>query len=126
MSTESMEPTRNPRVIRGGRRTSATPIVERARPTEAAPIHTHRLKTHPPHFGDIVAGRKRFELRINDRDYRVGDILELAEWVPGTNGKPGATTGQTVRVRVTHLLNGGQFGIDRDHVCMSIARVAAE
>lgn len=42
-------------------------------------INTHNLKIKPQYFHDIVAGKKTFEVRYNDHNYRVGDILVLEE-----------------------------------------------
>ncbi len=44
----------------------------------------HSLKTWPQYFSEVVAGRKRFEIRKNDRDFNVGDCLVLQEWDPQT------------------------------------------
>jgi hypothetical protein len=41
---------------------------------------THHLKTHPAPFADVEAGRKTFEIRKDDRGYKVGDTLVLEEW----------------------------------------------
>ena len=30
----------------------------------------------------VASGRKKFELRKNDRNYKVGDIFILREWMP--------------------------------------------
>ena len=43
-------------------------------------ITTHELKIHPTFFKDVVSGHKTFELRKNDRDYKLGDALLLREW----------------------------------------------
>jgi hypothetical protein len=37
----------------------------------------HEFKTVPPFYGEIAEGRKRFEIRRNDRDFRAGDFLYL-------------------------------------------------
>lgn len=47
----------------------------------------HGLKTLPQYFADVVAGKKKFELRVDDRDYQVGDIFCLREWDGGYTGK---------------------------------------
>ncbi|EAA0362612.1 DUF3850 domain-containing protein [Listeria monocytogenes] len=41
---------------------------------------THELKILSEYFWDIAEGRKTFEIRKNDRDFQVGDILILREW----------------------------------------------
>lgn len=62
----------------------------------------HDLKCWGSFFREIVAGRKPFEVRINDRDYAVGDLLRLWEWSPNEN----APTGVYVEVTVTSMLQG--------------------
>jgi len=42
----------------------------------------HVLKCWPEYFAKIWDGEKPFEIRKNDRDYRVGDILDIREWLP--------------------------------------------
>lgn len=61
----------------------------------------HDLKVAGGFFDDIHTGRKRFEVRRNDRDFRVGDVLYLREWcdVLGYSGRACAAC-------VTYLLEG--------------------
>lgn len=40
----------------------------------------HRLKTWQPYFQDLRSGKKTFELRKNDRNFRVDDVLVCEEW----------------------------------------------
>lgn len=40
----------------------------------------HELKLDIKYFDDVRSGKKNFEIRKNDRDYQVGDILELKAW----------------------------------------------
>lgn len=41
---------------------------------------THDLKLHKRWFYDVANGIKTFEIRKDDRDYKVGDSLILREW----------------------------------------------
>lgn len=51
----------------------------------------HELKCWPGFFLDLQRGDKTFEVRKNDRDYRVHDSLRLREWYPSTSQYSGAT-----------------------------------
>lgn len=45
-------------------------------------MKVHELKTWPTYFRAVADGDKRFEIRKNDRDFRVGDFVELLEYDP--------------------------------------------
>lgn len=47
-------------------------------------MSTHELKIWPAFFASVQAGDKPFEIRKHDRDYQVGDQLQLREFVPCT------------------------------------------
>lgn len=76
----------------------------------------HYLKTWPEYFKETESGRKKFEVRRNDRGFKVNDILVLQEYMPGE----GRFTGKEIEVEVTYILNGQAFGIDPGHCVMSI------
>lgn len=63
---------------------------------------THELKIWPEYFIAVKDGRKRFELRNADRDFKVGDEIFLREWNCHTN----EYTGRTVLVEITYILEG--------------------
>jgi hypothetical protein len=67
----------------------------------------HELKTWPTYYAAVAEGRKRFEARQNDRDFRMGDRLHLREWDP----KAKAYTGRAAWYRVTYMMEGG-VGLD--------------
>lgn len=59
----------------------------------------HQLKTWPKFFAAISDGTKTFEVRRNDRDFKVGDALILQEFDPDTKNY----SGREVIRRVTYL-----------------------
>ena len=44
----------------------------------------HELKILPKYFEQVWLENKNFELRKNDRDYKVGDYIRLLEFNNGT------------------------------------------
>lgn len=69
-------------------------------------MNRHELKTWPKYFAAVRSGQKRFEIRRNDRDFKVGDILVLSEFDPATD----TYTGQTEERQVTFLLSEEDYG----------------
>ena len=59
---------------------------------------THEIKLGEQSFDDALSGRKDFELRKNDHDYRVGDTLELVEYMDGQE------TGRRCRKEIIYIL----------------------
>lgn len=45
-------------------------------------MNIHSVKIFPEFFLDLKMGRKTSEIRFDDRDYRIGDLLEVCEWLP--------------------------------------------
>ncbi len=64
----------------------------------------HRLKTWPEYFKSVVSGRKTFEIRKNDRDFKVGDHLELQEYYP-----VGGFSGRVIIKTVSYVLDDPTF-----------------
>jgi hypothetical protein len=63
-------------------------------------VKIHELKTWPVYFDQLKRGLKRFEYRRNDRDFQVGDVLQLEEWDPET----GEYTGRWMALRVWSMM----------------------
>jgi hypothetical protein len=64
------------------------------------PVH-HELKTWPVYFGPIVRGEKRFEVRLDDRDFQTGDTVRLREY-----DTQGGYTGCALTLRIGYVLRG--------------------
>ena len=84
---------------------------------------THVLKCWPDFFRETCDGEKSFEVRKYDRDYNVGDILELLEYNPTLKHLPEARryTGRKCRVEVTFIMIAGEsdpFDILKPGTCV--------
>ena len=65
----------------------------------------HQLKTETKYFKAVKDGRKLFEVRRNDRDYRVGDYLALNEL--SADGKK--YTGDSILLRIKYILDDARL-----------------
>ncbi|MCF3107296.1 DUF3850 domain-containing protein [Niabella sp. CC-SYL272] len=84
----------------------------------------HELKTHPKYFSALLAGSKTFEVRKNDRDYKIGDELLLKEYDPDDDEiVPEPYTGRILHRRIDYILHGGQYGIEPGYCVMSISKI---
>lgn len=85
----------------------------------------HELKSWPEFYGAAVSGEKRFEVRLNDRGFRVADELLLREYDPERE----EYTGRSAQFLVTYILDSVNDviprGISPDYVVMSIAPLDA-
>jgi len=62
-------------------------------------MKTHVVKSWPQFFTQLLAGHRTHELRRNDREYQVGDRIELHEYNPNSS----TYTGRACTVEVTSM-----------------------
>jgi len=77
-------------------------------------MKNHALKIIQPYFTDVQIGLKKWELRKNDRDYKIGDTLTLFE-----HNEKGAT-GSFMTAEVIYIFEGGIYGLEEGYVIMGI------
>ena len=65
-------------------------------------MKTHELKTLPEYFELVRTEVKNFEVRKNDRDFKVGDLLILKEW-------DGEYTGRDQRRKISYILDNNDY-----------------
>lgn len=74
----------------------------------------HNLKILPMYFEEVRLGNKTFELRKNDRHYNIGDTLILKEF-DGNN-----YTKRELTREITYILQGGNYGLDKDYCILGM------
>lgn len=86
----------------------------------------HVLKTLPEHFNDVLNKGKLNEVRLNDRDYKVNDILRLREYDPkrSTTNEIDKYTGCQFDCKVLHILKDFPDGLKINYIVMSIVQIS--
>ncbi|EIL5148096.1 DUF3850 domain-containing protein [Listeria innocua] len=59
----------------------------------------HELKINITYFKYVLIGEKTFEIRKNDREYKVGDSIVLNEW----NNEKEVYTGRKVSGKIRYI-----------------------
>lgn len=94
----------------------------------------HELKTDAGFFQAVIDGQKPFEIRRNDRNYQVGDILVLKETkYPGyamnacQDSAPLVYTGRKTRRRITYIMPPQEaYGLTYGFIAMTTEPVDME
>lgn len=75
----------------------------------------HHLKIESKFFNEVKIGKKKFELRKNDRGFKVGDKIILFEI-----NQVGAYTGEQLCCDITYILTDYYTGIESGYCILSI------
>lgn len=74
---------------------------------------THRIKIQNEYFENLLTGLKKAEIRYNDRDYQVGDILDFTHiTVPHYS--------RNAKHKITHIYSG--LGLQEGYVALSVEK----
>lgn len=79
-------------------------------------IEVKDLKVEPKYFQAQKEGRKNFEIRKNDRDYKVGEILILREY----DSETGKYSGRRIFCLITYITD---FEQKPDYVVLGTKRI---
>lgn len=66
----------------------------------------HILKIKDCFFQDVIHGRKKFEVRKNDRNFQVSDTFQLQNIETGII---------TAKKEIRYVFPGGSFGLDEKY-----------
>ena len=84
--------------------------------TPTAETKTHELKILPEYYAQVISRNKLWELRKNDRDFKVGDTVILKEWTDEQE-----FTGREYRTTILYVFEGGKYGLAEGYCIFSIA-----
>ena len=82
----------------------------------------HKLKLNAKYYEDSERGIKTFEIRKNDMDYKIGDVLELREYIEDIRGL-GYYTGNVHWKIITYILDDDLY-LAPGYVCLGLSPIA--
>lgn len=91
----------------------------------------HELKIKKEYYKEVALGHKTFELRKNDRDYQVGDLIKFTDALfdrENINDKNMVeeyypSPSETL-FKITYVLKDvPEYGLDKDYCILGIKRV---
>jgi Domain of unknown function (DUF3850) len=79
----------------------------------------HDLKIWPEYFQSVKYNSKPFEVRKDDRNFEVGDVLHLHEYDPQDD----SYTNDVCHRKITYKLSGGSFGIEDGYCVLGLTNI---
>lgn len=79
----------------------------------------HELKIKEEYFNEILRGNKTFELRKNDRDYQVGDLIHFIK----TDGLEYFSHSKDVYQIIYILKNVPEYGLKQGYCILAIKKL---
>ena len=96
----------------------------------------HELKIKAKYYLDIVSGAKTFEIRKDDRDYKVGDLIKFNVIQTEEDKEnecfqyhiiPLYLSGEDKVFRITYILrNVPEYGLDKNYCILGIRMLKPE
>lgn len=77
----------------------------------------HELKTIPPYYQAVEEGLKNWDLRKDDRDFKVGEFVRLKEYDPVKK----VYSGHYLIFRISYILrNAPKFGLKEGYCILTL------
>lgn len=77
-------------------------------------VTTHCLKIYPKYFNSVMNGKKTFEIRKNDRGFKVGDKILLREW------DNISYSGREILAEITYIMDDTFVGLEKGYAILGI------
>ena len=78
----------------------------------------HKIKIKKKYYDVVLSGEKTFEIRKNDRDYKVGDIIHF---VPIADDCNMIIPHNPNEYKITYVFHGGEYGLEKGYCVFGIA-----
>lgn len=78
----------------------------------------HVLKIEDKYFKEVIAGTKTFEIRLNDRNYTVGDLIHFVN----TDKKEFKNYDNNL-FEITYIFSKSEFGLQNNYCVFSIRKI---
>ena len=76
-------------------------------------MQVHQLKCQTEFYQLFEKNIKKFEIRKNDRNFKLGDMVSLIEYVGDIK-----TGRYTNYYEIKYIFRGGQYGLDNEYVIL--------
>lgn len=87
----------------------------------------HELKIKHEYLIEVDRGRKTFELRKNDRDYQVGDLIRFIDIKQDIKGDCDIYIDEDDLYKITYVLKDvPEYGLDKDYCILGIKKLKIE
>jgi hypothetical protein len=81
-------------------------------------MNQHTCKIWPKYYDMLASGKKNFELRKHNRDYKIGDQLLFMEWNPKTE----EYTGRSLKRKIIYILRSSDHdGLEGGYSILGMA-----
>lgn len=77
----------------------------------------HKIKIRKMYYDAVLSGEKTFEIRKNDRDYKVGDIIHFV--LIADNGDM-IIPHNPKEYKITYVFHGGEYGLENGYCVFGI------
>ena len=81
-------------------------------------MSVHKIKIKKKYYDAVLSGEKTFEIRKNDRDYQVGDIIHF---VPIADDCNMIIPHNPNEYKITYVFHGGEYGLEKGYCVFGIA-----
>ncbi len=95
-------------------------------------LNIHELKILPIYFEEVIKGNKTFEIRKDDRDFNVGDILLLKEYDPDEiyfdiDDKETHFSGKKILRKISYILKDiPSLGLKQGYVLLAVKELDSD